>query len=370
MYESPGGISPTRLETVDVSLGERSYQIHFDEDWEKVLAPFHRHKTAIITDENVADLHLNRWMSILPRAEPLIITPGEKSKSSRQLEKIYTALIEKRFSRDTLIIALGGGVVGDLAGFAAATYMRGVDLIQIPTTLLAMVDAAIGGKVGINHPLGKNLIGAFHQPITVLVNFQHLDTLPRREWLCGLGEMIKYAAISGSIEFKQLAEAVKICRFAENWSPAENIRKCVQFKAEIVSRDERETLDQRMTLNFGHTIGHAFEAATEYRAFKHGEAVAAGIAGALHLSRSRTGFPEQEFSDFIGLLNEFPLPKIDENIQTERLMEYILRDKKIRRGKIRFVLLESIGNIRIVDDIGEEELMDALNFSRRFLMRM
>jgi len=370
MYESPGGISQTKLEPVEVSLGERSYRVHFDDDWEKVLTPFRRHKTAVITDENVADLHLNRWMSILPEAEPLVIPPGESSKCSRELEKIYTSLIEKRFSRDTLIIALGGGVVGDLAGYAAAAFMRGVDLIQIPTTLLAMVDAAIGGKVGINHPLGKNLIGAFHQPKAVLVDFRHLDTLPKREWLCGLGEMIKYAAISGSIDFDELAEGVNICRFSENWSPAENIRKCARFKADIVSRDERETSGERMTLNFGHTIAHAFEAATGYHTFKHGEAVIVGMAGAVYLSRSQTGLPEKELFGFINLLNKFPLPEIDENIQTRRLMEYILHDKKVRGGKIRFVLLESIGKIRIVDDIGEEELMDALNFSQRFLMRM
>lgn len=355
------------LPPVKVNLKENAYRIFFNDDWRAILQPFHRHRTVIITDRNVAKHHLNRWKGIIPGAECLILPPGEESKSLSQAEKIYSFLIEKNFSRDSLVVALGGGVIGDLAGFIAATFMRGVDFIQVPTTLLAMVDAAIGGKVGVNHRLGKNLIGAFYQPQAVLTDFIHLKTLPLREWLCGLGEVIKYGLIKDGEIFRHAAEAMQSGIAPEKWVSPEDIRRCAEIKAEIVSVDERESSGERMVLNFGHTIGHALEAAAGYNLFRHGEAVVGGMAGAAFISREKGLLSDADFKNLISALKKFPLPKMKADINSDGLMDFILHDKKVRGGKIRFVLIAGIGKTVIEDYIEDNLLKRAIDFTLDFI---
>ena len=367
MHESAARFSPRKLNPFTINLGERSYNVYFNDNWREIIPQFQKHRTAIITDENVAEIHLQRWLNIIPNAEEFIIPPGEESKCSGELGRLYTGLLERGFARDTLVIALGGGVVGDLAGFIAATFMRGIDLIQIPTTLLAVIDAAIGGKVGINHPLGKNLIGAFYQPKAVLVDLNHLKTLPRREWLCGLGEMLKYALIQDEFNLDQLKTAINQYKLNQDWRPEENIYKCIQIKADIVTQDEREITGARTVLNFGHTIGHAIESATGYQMLRHGEAVVVGMAGALYISYKRKLLPESQYLKLTELLTEFPLPKRGLNINCNRVSELVIHDKKVRGGKVRFILLRGIGEPIIADDVSEAELCAAVKFCQKFL---
>jgi 3-dehydroquinate synthase len=367
MSESDNRFPPQKLEPIKVELGERSYFVHFDEDWREILASYSDRKIAIISDRNVASHHLLTWKNILPNAVDLVLPPGEKTKCSKNLEEIYNFLVAKNFSRDGMIIALGGGVIGDLAGFAAATFMRGMDFVLVPTSLLAMVDAAVGGKVGINLPLGKNLVGAFHQPKAVLVDFQHLNTLPVRDWLCGLGEMFKYALISGEIDFQHILSGIEKCKPCESWECARNIRKCIEIKAGIVSRDERETQGERIILNFGHTIGHALEAATEFHTFCHGEAVIAGMAGALFMAEQRRILPTDDFHRLLSTLSKFPFPTFKEMVTTQQLVDFIMHDKKVQRGRVRFVLLEAVGKVRVVQDISDDELSSAVTFALNFV---
>ncbi len=354
-----------KLTPIKVNLGERSYFIHFNGDWAEILAPYNQRSRLIVSDENVAAGHLRRWESLSPGADTIVVPPGEKSKSPETLNRIHTFMIERGFDREALILALGGGMIGDLAGFAAATFMRGVDIIQIPTSLLAMVDAAIGGKTGIDHPLGKNLIGAFHQPQAVLTDTAHLKTLPRREWLCGLGEVLKYGIIADTALFDRIAE--RMSRPPEQWITPDDIRRCAQVKAEIVARDERETSGERAVLNLGHTIGHALEAAAGYSALKHGEAVAAGLAGAAHIARKRNFLPPDQYERILAALRRFPFPRLDRPFDTAEISAFIHHDKKRRQGKVRFVLPCRIGEVCLVDDIIESEIASALEFTLEFI---
>lgn len=355
------------ISPIMVNLGSRSYRIYFNADWGEVLNPLKTSRGLIVTDENVAAHHLGKWSNILPEAEIFIVPPGDGTKSALMLDRIHTFMIEKGFDRGAVVFALGGGMVGDLAGFAAATYMRGVRLAQIPTTLLAMVDASIGGKVGINHRLGKNLIGAFHQPQMALVDTAHLDTLPRREWLCGLGEVLKYGIIRDEALFHIVAE--RIDSPPESWVSIAEIRRCTEIKAEIVSRDELETSGEREILNFGHTIAHALEAAGDYDIFRHGEAVAAGMAGAAKIASDRGILPGEEYDAIISTLEKFPLPKLEITLEPAGLLEFVRRDKKRRGGRVRMILPVKIGEVLMADDIADEEMMSALAFTLEFIAK-
>ena len=351
------------LAPVRIDLGTQSYSVYFDDDWPALLAPYKTLKPVIITDRNVSGFHLAKWKEIIPQAEVLIIPPGDASKSPDMLDNIYTFLLERNYHRDTLIIALGGGVVGDLAGYAAATFMRGVQLLQIPTSLLAMVDAAIGGKTGINHRLGKNLIGAFKQPAAVFIDFQHLNTLPQREWLCGGGEILKYAFIDDRLQIASFLPGL-ILGSIEKTAPA--VRTCVQIKAEIVSVDEKDNTGQRAVLNFGHTLGHALEAAGEYELFRHGEAAAAGMAGACFLSHRQGLLNDISYKEMIGIIRQFPFPELKLNLPPLRLLELIRRDKKITGGKIKFVLVKDFGK-PVIQELEEGVVISAIEFTLNFL---
>ncbi|MBL7190453.1 3-dehydroquinate synthase [bacterium] len=351
---------------IKVDLGPSSYNIFFNRDWAGLIKSLTTKKPMIITEENVAGYHLDHWKRIIPEAEIIIVPPGEQSKSYPVLERIHTELIEKGLSRDTVIFALGGGMIGDLAGFAAASYMRGVDLIQIPTTLLAMVDASIGGKTGINHKLGKNLIGAFWQPKAVLIDFRHLNTLPEREWLCGIGEMLKYGIIRDKELFANLSERISISGKPQDWIIIEMVKRCAEIKAEIVSQDERES-GVRALLNFGHTIGHGLEAAGDYNLFRHGEAVIAGIAGAAYLSRKKCGLPQDDYTQIMRTIGRIPLPPIPREITASVIFEIMKHDKKIKSGKFRFILTEAIGAAHIDDSIEDSEIFNSIDFTLDFI---
>ena len=357
------------LKHVNIDLKDRSYSILFNDDWETAYQRVKRHKTLIVTDGNVADLHLKKWMDIFGDAEHIIFPPGEDTKSITKADVLYTHLISGGYSRDTLIAALGGGVIGDFAGFAAATFMRGVDLLHIPTTLLAMVDAAIGGKTGINHPLGKNLIGAFYQPKAVFIDTGHLDTLPRREWICGMGEVIKYGLIKDRNIFEQISVSASASNDPQNWISSDIIRRCVEIKGGIVVSDERESSGERLILNFGHTIGHAIEAETGFSHFQHGEAVAAGMAGACFMSKEMGMLSSDDFNRIINLLKKIPLPEIPDNLSTESLIRSMIYDKKVKAGKVRFVLLTGIGQTQIVTDFTDKIFFKTLEFTLDFLSR-
>jgi 3-dehydroquinate synthase len=259
-------------------------------------------------------------------------------------------LLELKAERSTMLIALGGGVIGDLAGFAAATYQRGMPLVQIPTTLLAQVDSSVGGKTAVNHPLGKNMIGAFYQPSAVIIDSATLSTLPDREYASGLAEVVKYGAIRSPELFAWLESNIEPLLRRDDAALAQAIHDSCRIKSEIVAADERET-GARAILNFGHTFGHAIEVGTGYGAWLHGEAVAAGMVLAGELSVRVTGMPAVENGRLRQLLSRFGLPVQPPALGADRYLELMARDKKVETGKLRLVLLEALGKATIRGDI-------------------
>ena len=292
-------------------------------------------------------------------SDVILIPDGERFKTLQTTVRIYEGLIRAEADRGSAIVAVGGGVVGDVAGFAAATYLRGITLVQVPTTLLAQVDSSIGGKVGVNHQLGKNLIGAFHQPAVVATDPLLLRTLPRREFRSGLYEVVKYGMIASRQLFDRVARDSKaiFARNADVLLPA--IIESCYIKAEVVSADERESGPRRV-LNFGHTVGHALEAVTKYRRFRHGEAIAYGMLAAADLAVGRGALAPREreaLADVIALLG--PLPAVSD-LSAAQVMDAVRRDKKVVNGRLHFVICIEIGATTIVDDVTEEELTRVL----------
>jgi 3-dehydroquinate synthase len=291
--------------------------------------------------------------------QPILVPDGERFKNLLTIGRIYEALIKAGADRASTIVALGGGVMGDMAGFAAATYLRGIGLVQVPTTLLAQVDSAIGGKVGVNHVAGKNLIGAFHQPRAVVVDPTVLATLPRREFRAGLYEVIKYGVIADEELFNRTATELPrlFARDPEALVPI--IERSCRIKAAVVEQDEREA-GPRRALNFGHTVGHALEAVTKYRRFRHGEAVAYGMLVAADLAVRRETFSEEGRSSLAALITAMgPLPPIGDLDVTE-IIEATKRDKKMMEGRLHFVLPAKIGATTIATDVTKEELARSL----------
>jgi 3-dehydroquinate synthase len=291
--------------------------------------------------------------------EAILIPDGERFKNLQSVSRIYEALIRANADRGTVLVAIGGGVVGDTAGFAAATYLRGITLVHVPTTLLAQVDSSIGGKVGVNHTLGKNLIGAFHQPALVAVDPLLLRTLPRREFRSGLYEVVKYGMIASRSLFDQVAGATKAIFDRDPAVLGAAIAESARIKADVVSKDERES-GLRRILNYGHTVGHALEAVTKYRRFRHGEAIAYGMLAAADLAVARGALAEPERQALARLVTLLgPLPPISDLSITE-VLEAIRRDKKVMHGKLHFVIVIAIGATMTVDDVTEEELRAVL----------
>lgn len=327
-------------------------------------AGLRRGRCLLITDEQVAHLHLASLQSLLEAAgwRPYVLTlpPGEQTKALSYLERIYDEALSQGIDRRTPVLAFGGGVIGDLAGFAAATLLRGLPLVQVPTTLIAQVDSAIGGKTGINHPRGKNLIGAFYQPVLVFADPALLQTLPEREWTSGLAEVVKHALI-GDPELFALLETrwSDVLQRAPELLP-DLIARAAAVKIRVVMQDEKEA-GLRAILNFGHTFGHAIERVAGYGYFTHGEAVALGMQAALWLSHRR--HPSLPFARLHALLQQLPVPGRPEALDFEALRQTMQVDKKTLAGRLRFVLLRALGEAYVADDITETELLEAWRFT-------
>lgn len=294
-------------------------------------------------------------LGALTAEEPILLPDGERFKNLQTVGRIYDALIRANADRATTIVAIGGGVVGDTAGFAAATYLRGVPVVQVPTTLLAQVDSAIGGKVGVNHASGKNLIGAYHQPAAVVIDPEFLTTLPRREFRAGLYEVVKYGVIASRSLFDELRDDLPQLFARQPAVLVRVIAECCRIKGQVVEQDERES-GPRRALNFGHTLGHALEAITKYRRFRHGEAVGYGMLAAANLAVSRGTLPPGDRDALAALIAQMgPLPSVAD-LSASHVVEAISRDKKVVAGRLHFVLPVGIGATTTVTDVTTEEL--------------
>lgn len=350
------------MQSLDVDLGERSYPILIGEqliDRGELLAPHIRGKqVAIVTNDTVAPLYLERLMQSLAgyTVTPVVLPDGEAWKNWETLQLIFDGLLSARHDRKTTIIALGGGVIGDMAGFAAASYQRGVNFIQVPTTLLSQVDSSVGGKTGINHPLGKNMIGAFYQPQLVLIDTATLATLPARELSAGLAEVIKYGLICDEPFLGWLEENIDRLRELDQVALTEAIRRSCAAKAAVVGADEREA-GVRATLNLGHTFGHAIETHQGYGAWLHGEAVAAGTVMALEMSRQLGWISIDERDRGVRLLARAGLPVVPPSDMTpDDFMQHMAVDKKVLDGQLRLVLLKQLGEAVVTGEFPREVL--------------
>lgn len=316
-------------------------------------------KRFVISSPVIWRLHGAQIQRALGGAEPILVPDGERYKNLQSVSRIYEALIRAGADRGSAIVAVGGGVIGDTAGFAAASFLRGITLAHVPTTLLAQVDSSIGGKVGVNHALGKNLIGAFHQPRVVVIDPLLLRTLPRREFRSGLYEVVKYGMIASRGLFERIARGTKAVFARDPAVLVPAIVESCRIKADVVTKDEREG-GLRRILNFGHTIGHALESVTRYRRFRHGEAIAFGMTGAADLAVSRGVLAESDRQSLVNLITALgPLPAIAD-LPLDEIMEAIRRDKKVVNGRLHFVLATAIGATITVDDVTEDELSAVL----------
>lgn len=342
------------MKILQIGLADRSYPIYIGSHllkspfWIKHLAG---NQVFVVTDENVAPLYLETVLEPLREAgkavSEAVIPAGEVAKTLAQAEKLWGLLLERRSSRNATLIALGGGVVGDLVGFVAACYQRGVPFLQIPTTLLAQVDSSVGGKTAVNHPLGKNMIGAFHQPVAVVADMETLGTLPDRELRAGLAEVIKYGAILDADFFNWLEENLEHLTERDPQALAYAVERSCRNKAYVVEQDEREA-GLRAILNFGHTFGHAIEAVTHYERFLHGEAVAIGMVLAADLSHEIGWLDRREVDRLRNLIVRAELPTtLPKDLDVEEILSKMAVDKKNRDGEIRVVLLGKLGKARL-----------------------
>lgn len=355
------------MRTLNVALDARSYPILVGDRLlgraDLVLPHLKAPLVAIVSNETVAPLYLPGLSGTLRasgvQVTEIVLPDGEQYKNWQTLNRIFDALLENRCERATTIIALGGGVIGDLAGFAAATYQRGVPFIQVPTTLLAQVDSSVGGKTGINHPLGKNMIGAFYQPRMVLADTDTLRTLPRRELCAGLAEVIKYGLIRDRPFIEWLEGNIERLRGRDPEALTYAIERSCANKADVVAADETES-GVRALLNLGHTFGHAIEAGLGYGEWLHGEAVAAGTVMALELSRRLGWLGDADFSRAVSLFERAGLPTQGPRLGADRYLELMALDKKVASGRLRLILLEALGRGVIRGDIPAEKIRAAI----------
>jgi len=355
------------MQILTVELGDRAYPIHIGQQLlgraELILPHLKRKQVAIVTNTTVAPLYLDQLAAPLiangVSVLPIVLPDGEQYKNAETLNTVYDALLANRCERSTTLIALGGGVIGDLTGYAAATYLRGVPFIQIPTTLLSQVDSSVGGKTGINHPRGKNMIGAFYQPQLVLADTATLNTLPERELSAGLAEVIKYGLIRDAEFFDWLEANMARLVAREPEALAYAIRRSCENKAEVVAADERES-GERALLNLGHTFGHAIENGMGYGVWLHGEAVAAGTMLAADLSRRMGWLSESDVARIARIFQAAKLPTQAPALGEGKYLDLMGLDKKVADGKIRFVLLQAIGKAVMTGDFPADALQQTL----------
>jgi len=354
------------MNTLTVELGERSYPIFIGQGLldkpELLTQHVQGRQVMVVSNDTIAPLYLDRVREIFSDFElaTVILPDGEQYKNLDTLNLIFTALLENKFNRGCTLVALGGGVVGDITGFAAASYQRGVAFLQIPTTLLAQVDSSVGGKTGVNHPQGKNMIGAFHQPACVLIDTDTLDTLDDRQLAAGLAEVIKYGLIRDAAFFDWLEQNIELLKARDKQALAYAIERSCALKAEIVAADERES-GQRALLNLGHTFGHAIETGTGYGNWLHGEAVATGMLMAADLSARHDWLSPDAVKRTEKLLQQSNLPTTaPDEMDTARFLELMAVDKKVVDGGLRLVLLKAIGDAVLTSDFDAGKLRETL----------
>ena len=354
----------SRSVQIDVPTASRTYRVHVGIGAVRRLGKLVKDaggtgQCFIVSSPPIWKLHGDVVQAALRGAETILIPDRERAKTLQTAARLYEPLIRAGADRSVTIVAVGGGVIGDVVGFAASTFLRGVRLAHVPTTLLAQVDSAIGGKVGVNHALGKNLIGAFHQPIVVVADPRLLETLPRREFRAGLYEVIKYGVIASRDLFERVSTDLTAIFARKPAALIPMIAASCQIKATVVSEDEREQ-GLRRTLNFGHTVGHAVEAVTRYRRLRHGEAVAYGMLAAAHIAVARGMFPESDRAAIAELIAHLgPLPSVSD-LSVASIMEAVRRDKKVLRGRLHMVLPTTLGKTEIVSDVADREIIRAL----------
>ncbi len=358
------------MERIDVNLDERSYPIFIGTDLLSKVQYFETVKgrnVVVITNETIAPLYADLVMTTLNKAGSLpalfVLPDGEQYKSIDTFYQINTFLLEGNYGRDTVLIALGGGVIGDIVGFVAACYQRGVDFIQIPTTLLAQVDSSVGGKTAINHPLGKNMIGAFYQPKSVIIDINVLKTLAPREWASGMAEVIKYGIIADAdffIWLENKGRSLNPYDAPDGSDLTYLISRCCQIKADVVAKDEKEA-GQRALLNLGHTFGHAIEAEMGYGVWLHGEAVAVGMLLAAQTANLKGLLEHDDVLRIKKLLKKVRLPtKAPSSMNYAAFIKHMKRDKKVIAGQLRFVLPTSIGTADVIVDVSRQTLTDVI----------
>ncbi|MCC7516348.1 MAG: 3-dehydroquinate synthase [Pseudomonadales bacterium] len=359
------------MKTISVDLGERTYPIYIGCGLLGGAPLLKSYATSqqvmIVTNDCVAPLYLSKVEQLFSgyHCNTVVLPDGERYKTLETINKIFDALLSNKHNRTTTLVALGGGVIGDMTGFAAACYQRGVSFIQIPTTLLAQVDSSVGGKTGVNHPLGKNMIGAFHQPSCVLIDVDTLNTLPDREYRAGMAEVIKYGLINDSDFFEWLLANVDALFRRDAGALIYAIQRSCANKARIVAADEKET-GIRAWLNLGHTFGHAIEAWQAYKGFLHGEAVAIGMVLAAELSVQLGLLSPSCAERIVALLLRLELPVVQpEGMDAAAFIEFMQRDKKVLNGNLRFVLLDAIGSAVIRDDVPVEKVISAIDACRQ-----
>lgn len=357
------------MERVTVTLGERSYPIIIEAGLFHQPASFFPlrdgDKALLVTNDLIAPLYLEIVRNSLQKlgviVDSVILPDGEKYKTLSTMDQVFTQLLENNHGRDTTLIALGGGVIGDLTGFAAASYQRGVRFIQVPTTLLSQVDSSVGGKTAVNHPLGKNMIGAFYQPAAVIIDINCLKTLPERELCSGLAEVIKYGIILDANLFNWLEKNIDSLLALDIHAMGYCIRRCCEIKAQVVAADEREG-GIRALLNLGHTFGHAIEAEMGYGNWLHGEAVSAGMVMAAETARLLGQFSQSDVDRIKRLLKRANLPvEGPESMKPDAYMPHMLRDKKTLAGELRLVLPTAIGQSELKSGIAHEIVLSAIS---------
>lgn len=356
------------LKTLMVSLKERSYPITIGENTLSQFGYFKLHKgdrVLIATNETVAPLYLSPLKAMLEEngiiTDQVIVPDGEQYKTMTTWNTMLSTLLKNNHTRRSVLIALGGGVIGDVAGFAAACYQRGINFIQVPTTLLSQVDSSVGGKTAINHPLGKNMIGAFYQPQAVVIDLNCLKTLPQRELSAGLAEVIKYGIILDTDFFIWLEQHIDELLALEPNAMSYCIYHCCQLKAQVVAADETEQ-DMRAILNLGHTYGHAIEAELGYGNWLHGEAVSVGMLMAAHTAKLLGKFSDKDIERIKQLLMRAKLP-VDrpQQMTVESYIPHMLRDKKVLSGQLRLVLPTKIGHVEVIDNISQDIVLKSIN---------